>query len=362
MTNPLSPASPLAPDGKKYIPFTLAWKAILIFFFFYPVSPAVIVSLQKENGGWGREVRLMQRGVQVGNLLFLMGCEHCSFKCYCIKPWIPSIIELQNGNKKGGKKIPLPPSWPALQAAPQQDGRRRAHPPRLPSPNVPLGQVSPAPTLALRLRPHPGNKVKGEGFLPPASRPEPRDPMPKFQARLGPARLSQPLALQHLPGPRGSAPCPTGPGEGSADGAHLVPTHPLRTWFRRQEPKQGGQRRNPAGREEENIPETQAAHTRRPAVGRRLAAPGRLPQDTWPPARCSAAGRRGRSGQRDGRRARPRWQPAARAGRGPPPASRLLAAHRVQGRATAAPGGAFVPSEVGRAGRGCVFPSADPGF
>lgn len=62
MTNLLSPASPLALDGKKYIPFTLAWKTILICFFIHPVSPAVIPSLQKENecvggaGGWtGRD-------------------------------------------------------------------------------------------------------------------------------------------------------------------------------------------------------------------------------------------------------------------------------------------------------------------
>lgn len=65
--------------------------------------------------------------------------------------------------------------------------------------------------MALRLRLHPGVKVKGEGFLAPPSRPEPRDQMAKFQAGLGPAGLSQPLALPHLPDPPWSAPCPAGP-------------------------------------------------------------------------------------------------------------------------------------------------------
>lgn len=85
-------------------------------------------------GGWVGG--LMQIGVQVGNLLFLMVCKHCSFKSYCIKPWIPSITELQNGNKKGGKKN----TSSSLRASP--------------SAGSPAGQaaVSPSPTLS-RLRP-----------------------------------------------------------------------------------------------------------------------------------------------------------------------------------------------------------------
>lgn len=116
MTNPLSPASPLALDGKKYIPFTLAWKTILFFFFIHPVSPAVIASLQKENVcvGGGGERGEINTNVSTGReFTFLMVCKHCSFKSCCIKPWIPSITELQNGNKKRGKKyLFLPPSQP----------------------------------------------------------------------------------------------------------------------------------------------------------------------------------------------------------------------------------------------------------
>lgn len=125
-----------------------------------------------------------------------MVCKRCSFKSYCIEPWIPSITELQNGNKK--KKIPLPPSQPSLQAVPWA-GQAAVSPSPTPSQLRPAACTGePASTLALRLRPHPGIKVKGEGFLAPL---EPSDPMAKFQAGLRPAQLLQALALRHLRGP-----------------------------------------------------------------------------------------------------------------------------------------------------------------
>lgn len=135
--------------------------------------------------------------------------------------------------------------------------------------------------------------------------------MAKFQAGLGPAGLSQPAPSRTCRIRPGRRPAPPGPGRaGSVDSAHLVPTHPLQTWFRQQDPKQGAQRRNSAGRGEENISESLTrAHTRQP-VGRRLTAQGRLPQDTWPPRDATAKGTSTGRGKADSKR---------RAGRGPPP-------------------------------------------
>lgn len=51
----------------------------------------------------------MQRSAGM-ELTFVMDSKHCGFKSCCIKPWIPSITELQNGNKKGEKNyLFLPP-------------------------------------------------------------------------------------------------------------------------------------------------------------------------------------------------------------------------------------------------------------
>lgn len=173
------------------------------------------------------------------------------------------------------KKIPLP----LLDSPSGGSSAGRATGSPSPTPSQPRRQActgEPGTDLGPQVSPTSGDQGQGRGFPftpppPPHRRPEPRDHLPKFQAGLGPARLPQPLALPHLPGQLWSAPCPAGPGTGSRNGAHLVPTHPLRTWFRQQEPKRRGQRRNPAGRGEENISETHpSAHA--PAVRRGEAA------------------------------------------------------------------------------------------
>lgn len=168
--------------------------------------------------------------------------------------------------------------------------------------------VSPSPTLSW-LRPAACTGEPGTDLSTQAS-PTPRDqgqgqglpctPTPAPRAQRSDGKVSGRIWGQHgsrrpspsrtclarpgprpgpHPAPRGAAPCL---GAGSVAGPHLAPTHPLRTWFAQQEPKPRAQRRNTAGRGEENIRET---HTRAnaPAVGRRLAAGGRLPQDTWMP-------------------------------------------------------------------------------
>lgn len=106
--------------------------------------------------------------------------------------------------KKTSSSLPASP--------PSRCGQRQAPSPSPASPDVQLVQVSRTPTLALRLRPHPGIKVKDElpstpALLSPSPstpanpRSRERDPTPKFQAGLGPARLCAAPALLHLPGP-----------------------------------------------------------------------------------------------------------------------------------------------------------------
>lgn len=152
--------------------------------------------------------------------------------------------------------------------------------------------VSPSPTLS-RLRPAACTGEPGTDLSTQAS-PTPKDqgqgqglpctPTPAPRAQRSDGKVSGRIWGQHgsrrpspsrtclarpgpHPAPRGAAPCL---GAGSVAGPHLAPTHPLRTWFAQQEPKPRAQRRNTAGRGEENIRET---HTRAnaPAVGRRLA-------------------------------------------------------------------------------------------
>lgn len=92
--------------------------------------------------------------------------------------------------KNTSSSLPASPSGgsPAGQAA-------RAHPPHTPSSDLQLVQVSRAPTLALRLRPHPGIKVTGEGFLAP---PRAQGSDGKVSGRVG--------ASAALAGPRPLAP------------------------------------------------------------------------------------------------------------------------------------------------------------
>lgn len=180
------------------------------------------------------------------------------------------------------KYLFLPPSQAFRRSPP--DRQQRAHPPRPPRSDLQLVQVSRASTLALRLRPHPGIKVKGEGLLAPL---EPSDPMAKFQAGLRPARLLQALALRHLRGPPWFAPCPTRPGRG---GPWTVPTWSLLTScghgsgsgsqsLERRETRQGVGRKI--------SPKRTPVHRRPPWGG---GSRGRLPQDTWMPGDAAATG------------------------------------------------------------------------
>lgn len=259
-----------------------------------------------------------------------------------------------------------------------------------PTPSQPSRQActgEPGTDLDPQVSPTSGDQGQGRGIpsIPPRqpSHPEPRDPLPKFQAGLGPVRLPPPLALPHLPGPPWTAPCPAGPGTGSRDGAHLVPTHPLRTWFRQQEPKRRGQRRNPAGRGEENISETHtSAHA--PAV-RRGEATGSA---GTPPAghlaarwaqRCRQAGTLRPRGPAAGRGNADSPRPALGGARlsglprlpasraspaSPAPAGPTLSSGRWgrAARSAAAPGGAFVPERGGACGKGLRPPLPRLGF
>lgn len=266
-----------------------------------------------------------------------MGCKHCSFKSYCIKPWIPAITKLQNGNKKG--KMPLPP-WgqpsrplPGRSPSPAPSQRRPA-----------ASTEKPGPTLARRLRPRPGVKVKGEGFPAPPQAPRARGSGGKFGAGWASAALSPrpSRTCRARPAPR---PAPRGARVrgGCAGRAHPAPTHPSRTWFRRQEPEQGAHGRDPAGRGEENTPETHTrAHTR-PPVGREVARGAGTP----PAGHLAARGRGGR-GDRRGRgeadTSGPRW--AGPASRPPPPAGpRAPGRWGRAGHSAATPGGASVPED-----------------
>lgn len=283
-----------------------------------------------------------------------MGCKHCSFKSYCIQPWIPSITSCKMVTKKRRKKIPLPPSRLALQAAAQQDRQQRAHPPGPPSSDLPAGTHPPRTDLGPQASPTPGGQGQGRG-LPRCTGPAAQSAgirWPSFRPGWG-RRLPQPRALPHLPGP----PWPALP-LGLAPGRWTAPPWPLLTPRRH-----GSAARAQAGRAEErprgrggSSPDThRRAHTRPPARpweggSRRGHASREL--DTWPRRtqwpRASAAGR----GDADSGR------PAlggARSGL-PSPAPGSSA-----GRSAATPGGAFVPEGRGACSRGLRHPPP-PGF
>ena len=177
--------------------------------------------------------------------------------------------------------------------------------------------------------------------------------MPKFQAGLGPARLSQPPALLHLPGPAVGL-CgrrPPGPHSPLADmvqaagaGAGRAAETPTRAW--------GGK----FLRDARGAPA--AARERR-----RLAARGRLPQDTWAPRGRRAGTRRTRGPAGRGSADSPRPElGGARLPASPPPGPARPAGSSGHGDAPPAPlrcqPELLSPSERGAAacGEGCGSP------
>lgn len=246
--------------------------------------------------------------------------------------------------------------------------------------------MSQAPTLALRFRPHPGIKVKGEGFLlPPPSTPptvaqSPGITCQSFRPGWGQRDSHSPSPFRTCPARSGLRPAR----RGQARGRGTVPTwSPLTpcghgSGSRSRSGEGRGGTRPGVGRK--ISPKRTPAHTRPPsAVGRRLAGRGRRPQDTWPPAGRSAAGWRGRCDRGDRPlgaatlTARgPRWagpaspaSPASRPPRPPPPPPPRpgppcpAAAGDVPPARLPRQAGLLSPSEVGRAVRVCVLPSPD---
>lgn len=188
------------------------------------------------------------------------------------------------------------------------------------------GTDQPGTDLGPRAAPTPGGQGQGRrASLHQPSRPEPRDQMAKFRAGSGPARLSQPLALPHLPGPPWCAPCPAGP---CAPGPWTVPTwSPLTprghgSGSRSPGRERGGETPQGVGRKEPRNAHPRAHVPARGKAARGVGTPpgSRTPGRAgtqWP--RGPAAGR----GQADSR--------AASAGRGPPPGlPSARPAHRVQ--------------------------------
>lgn len=155
------------------------------------------------------------------------------------------------------EKIPLPRSPPALQQRPNPS-------PTPPSPDVQRVQVGWAPTSVLRLRPHPGTKVKGEGF-PSAIRPGTGPCCQSFGRGRG-RRGSR--------GPR--PPAPARPARraalraGPADRAHPVPAHLWWTWLRQREPRREGRREAAArGARGDSQPRARAPRPARASAGPR---------------------------------------------------------------------------------------------
>lgn len=294
----------------------------------------------------------MPRGGQVGNYFILMGCKHCSFKSYCIKPWIPSITELQNGNKKEGKKIPLPPSRPALQAAPQQDRQQPASPSPTPSQLRPApGTEEPGTDLGPQASPTSGVKVKGEGFLAP-----PQPPRGIRWQSFRPGWVQQGSLSPRPPAPAGSAQVGALPRRAlGAQGPWTVPTWSLLT------PCRHGSGSRIRSRERRG--ET------RQGVGRKIS-PNRSP------ARTRASPWGGGSQRRDASRRTP-GRLGTQLPRGPPrgvaklTASGALGGARLRAspaspgssgrwgravRSAATPGGAFVPQSSGVGNKGLRLP------
>lgn len=186
--------------------------------------------------------------------------------------------------RKEEKKYLFHPASPST--ALQQDWQWPAHPPRPPSPEAQLVQVGWAPDLGPQASPTSGNQGQGRGLPFPAQ--EPGESLPKFQARLGPTRLSQPLAPWHLPSAHSPDP---------ALGPHTMPPgpHSPRVDMAQAAAAESGGRGEPAGRGEDRIP--RRAHGLAPPQPQ---APGgrRLPQDTCSALRAAGwADRRGSAGR-----------------------------------------------------------------
>lgn len=143
--------------------------------------------------------------------------EHkpCSFKSYCIKPWICSITELQNGNERGGGKN-ASSSQSALPQLFSRIGSGQPIPHTFPAQRRRQYRWAGHRTLALRLRPHPATKVKGDRFLS-----QPRSPGSRCQSlRPGWGQL-----CSRSPLPLGT--CPARPVPDPAPAPHTVAWSPL---------------------------------------------------------------------------------------------------------------------------------------
>lgn len=171
--------------------------------------------------------------------------------------------------------MPLLPSQPFT--ALQQDWQWPAHPPHLPSPEAPPVQVGWAPDLALRLRPHPATKVKGDRFLS-----QPRSPGNRCQSfRPGWGQL-----CSRNPLPSGT--CPARPVPDPAPAPHAIPPGPHSPrvdMAQAATAKQEGEAK-PAGRGEERIPRRAHRLARPPS-------PGRAHASRRTPARLAGSGQPG---------------------------------------------------------------------
>lgn len=263
--------------------------------------------------------------------------EHkpCSFKSYCIKPWISSITELQNGNKKGGKNCLFFPVSPST--ALQQDWQWPAHPPHLPSPEAPPVQVGWAPDLGPQASPTSGDQGQGRPL------PFPALGAPGTAAKVS-GRAGASSALE--------TPCPQAPAQRALfqtprrlrTPSHLVPTHLGWTWLRQPQEAGGrGETRRAWGGEDPKTC-TRARASSQPRAS------ARLPQDTCS-ARWLGATRRAAA---DLQGAALLTAKAGWAGPVPPPGARgpgPLGSRGCWGltaRLATAPGGALFLSKVGR--------------
>lgn len=292
-----------------------------------------------------------------------MGCKHCSFKSCCIKPWIPSITELQNGNKKGGKKsLFLPPGRPSRRL-PSRTGSSEPIPHALPAQTCSWSRPA-------RHRPGPAGfahtrRSRSRARLPGCTHPAAPSPGIRWQSfgpgwgRRGSLSPSPSRTCLARPGPR---PVPLGPGRGVRGPCPPGgPYSPLADMAQQPGPRQGARRRDPAGRGEGAA---RNAHPRAHAPAR-----GEAARSVGTPPGCRTPGRAGTqwprgpaAGRGDADSGRPVLG-GARLPASPPPGQPPGASGRWgrAGRSAATPGGAFVPEGVERAGRVYVSPPP-PGF
>lgn len=276
------------------------------------------------------------------------------------------------------KKIPLP----LLDSPSGGSSAGRATGSPSPTPSQPRRQActgEPGTDLGPQVSPTSGDQGQGRGFPftpphPPTVAQSPGITCQSFRPGWGQRDSHSPSPFRTCPASSGLRPAR----RGQARGRGTVPTwSPLTpcghgSGSRSRSGEGRGGTRPGVGRK--ISPKRTPAHTRPPsAVGRRLAARGRRPQDTWPPAGRSAAGWRGRCDRGDRPlgaatlTARgPRWagpaSPASPAS--PAPAGPTLSSGRWgrAARSAAAPGGAFVPERGGACGKGLRPPLPRLGF